>query len=778
MTRAGVTSCSASGLIPVLLRFACAAASILIFSPALATVPCSIQWHEFPPSPQRANHVAVYDPIQDRMVSFGGDSDLGLSRIVSALAFDGDPVWTDMATAGVVVPYVSGHAGVYDPVRHRLITIGGMSQTLQSGVWALTLSDTPTWTSLNPSGSGPGPIRWHSAIYDPMGDRVIVFGGRNSGGPLNGTWALSLTGPPSWTSLVVSGTSPSARFDHTAIYDPVDHRMIVYGGDAGSNTGMSDVWALSLDAVPTWTQLLPAGPIPPARWDHSALYDPGSHEMRMLGGWGSGQGVSNDLWALTLDENPTWTQLSPFTFPEPRWIMHSAILDTVRNRMVIFGGRQQNYFLLSESWVFPLTGPMSRSQIRRAVPSAVGHAAIYDPVADRLIVFGGEVAGVKRNDVWRATLASSNLTTARWEMLADLQGPPTGRVDASVHYDPLDNRMILFGGDDGSLRNDTWFLDLDALDWSEIVPVGDLPPARADQASVYVPGSRTLYVFGGYTGTFPVDLWSLDLSGAPIWEEVFPTGNPGGRAGHSLVYDSFRNRVLLFGGFGSGGFRNDVWELKLTGTPRWSLIPAAGTPPIPRAWHAAIYDPIRDRMVVHGGNDGSSTIDDPWELSLSGTPTWAPLCSGPATTAFRQKHSTVYDLALDRMIVYGGLNQDLVPVPGGCEVISWGAVSGVVDITEGSPPTFRLLAAYPNPTSARTSLRFVLSVPDRISAAIFDVQGRQVHSMLESHLMEEGMHELGWDGHDDSGGKVPGGLYFYRFVTSSGVHSRKIVRIP
>jgi hypothetical protein len=71
---------------------------------------------------------------------------------------------------------------VYDPVRHRLITMGGMSQTLQGGVWALTLSGTPTWTSLNPSGSGPGPIRWHSAIYDPMGDRVIVFGGGTGSG--------------------------------------------------------------------------------------------------------------------------------------------------------------------------------------------------------------------------------------------------------------------------------------------------------------------------------------------------------------------------------------------------------------------------------------------------------------------------------------------------------------------------------------------------------------------------------------------------------------------
>ena len=82
-------------------------------------------------------------------------------------------------------------------------------------VWSLSLSGSMAWTRLTPSGAAPS-ARWlHSAIHDPVRDRMIVFGGGT-----NDLWSLSLSGTTSWSPIVAAGTPPSARSGHVAIYDP------------------------------------------------------------------------------------------------------------------------------------------------------------------------------------------------------------------------------------------------------------------------------------------------------------------------------------------------------------------------------------------------------------------------------------------------------------------------------------------------------------------------------------------------------------------------------
>ena len=75
---------------------------------------------------------------------------------------------------------------------------------------------------------------------------------------------------------------------------------------------------------------------------------------------------------------------------------------------------------------------------------------------------------------------------------------------------------------------------------------------------------------------------------------------PSGRSEHTAIYDPVRDRMVVFGGY-DGTLRNDVWALSLSGSPAWSALAPAGSPPSARYGHTAIYDPVRDRMVVFGG---------------------------------------------------------------------------------------------------------------------------------------------------------------------------------
>jgi hypothetical protein len=56
----------------------------------------------------------------------------------------------------------------------------------------------------------------HSAIYDPVRQRMIIFGGEQPFQRLNETWELPLTSPPNWLPIA-AGTPPPPRLNHSAI---------------------------------------------------------------------------------------------------------------------------------------------------------------------------------------------------------------------------------------------------------------------------------------------------------------------------------------------------------------------------------------------------------------------------------------------------------------------------------------------------------------------------------------------------------------------------------
>jgi hypothetical protein len=72
--------------------------------------------------------------------------------------------------------------------------------------------------------------------------------------------------------------------------------------------------------------------------------------------------------------------------------------------------------------------------------------------------------------------------------------------------------------------------------------------------------------------------------------------------------------MLVFGGYDCAfQYHNDVWELSLSGPPAWMQLSPTGSAPSLRSGQSAIYDPVRDQMVVFAGV-GTYQINDVWAL--------------------------------------------------------------------------------------------------------------------------------------------------------------------
>jgi len=596
---------------------------------------------------------------------------------------------------------------VIDPARAAglLARLGGTAVAPAPSLAQTPLApsaDLPASTLTGPGWEAvPPPARWvHTTIYDPIRDRLVVFGGQSYAGTTNEVWALELTGIPHWEKFSPSGTPPTPRAYHCAIYDSLRDRMIVFGGADGSNVQKNEVWALSFVGNPTWSLLTPAGTPPTPRQWSAATYDRLRDRMLIAGGQ-VGNVASAEVWALSLAGTPTWTKLNPAASPTPgARFAHAAIYDAANDRMVMFGGIDGASAARNDAWALSLGATPAWTQFAPigAPPSArFGAGALYDRPRQRLVLFAGGTGAPNQNDVWTLSLGA----TPAWTPLSPA-GAPQGRQFHSVSYDPIGDRLLAFGGSSGPILSDTWALSLDS-------PTAWIPLSgtrRMGHSGVYDSARGRMVVFGGDNGTELNDVWDLSLGDIPTWERLAPNGTPPpGRALHGAVYEPDRDRMVLFGGRTTVPL-NDVWDLTFSGELAWHPISATGTPPAPREDLAAVLDELRGRMIVFGGADANGVYNDVWALTLIGTPTWTKLLPAGTAPSARGGAQIVYDNTLDRVVVYGGYNNLFLPV-GDMYALSLSGTPTWTKLTPtGTAPAPRFAAAV---IMDRSRSRMVLS---------------------------------------------------------------------
>jgi hypothetical protein len=250
-----------------------------------------------------------------------------------------------------------------------------------------------------------------------------------------------------------------------------------------------------------------------------------------------------------------------------------------------------------------------------------------------LATLGTTIAGVR---------ALPGLTTDA--LLASSPGPRAGHV---LVYEADRHSCCLLGGYQGKAPKDELIWRWSGSGW-KLSGSNAAPSSRALGAGVYDEHRGKLHYYGGLvlaTGKPDGEVWTLD---GESWE-ISKESSPGPRDHHAAVYDSKRQRMIVYGG--QDGIRRwvtDVWEFD---GHKWHGIPIPpGQGPGPRAHHAMAYDPVRGRTVLFGGiaADGQHR-DDTWEWD--GTRWTAITASGPAA---RARHRMTFDAARGVSLLFGG----------------------------------------------------------------------------------------------------------------------------
>jgi hypothetical protein len=161
------------------------------------------------------------------------------------------------------------------------------------------------------------------------------------------------------------------------------------------------------------------------------------------------------------------------------------------------------------------------------------------------------------------------------------------------------------------------------------------------------------------------------------------------------------------------------WALPLTGALQWQVLSPTGGGPFTEDGHSAIYDPVRDRMVVFGGRYYYNAFNEVWTL------TW-----GPELSAHASAHV----------------------------------------------PATSLQPCYPNPFNPSVTIPFELQRDGRATLAIYDVSGRLVTTLIDEWT-PRGTYTATWEGTGENGVKVASGIYFCRLRADVFTQTRKIVML-
>lgn len=277
-----------------------------------------------------------------------------------------------------------------------------------------------------------------------------------------------------------------------------------------------------------------------------------------------------------------------------------------------------------------------RDVIARQAPPGIGQISVVTAVGDTL-----------RFPLNSATLEGASMAAqaSGWSPITTSTSPSARYLHAMAH-DSHRHVTVMFGGDSTSSArlNDTW--EYDGSHWSQVAtPLA--PPGRVniDQTMVYDSQRLKMVLFGGLGASgYLSDTWEYASS---QWTANTLSQKPAARDAHAMAFDADRGVTVLFGGYTSGGTTfSDTWEY----TTQWQTVAPAAAPPA-RFHHAMVFDARRHVVVLFGGRtQAGSWLGDTWEYD--GT-TWrqaAPVQSPPG----RDNHSLAYDSARGVVVLFGG----------------------------------------------------------------------------------------------------------------------------
>lgn len=186
-------------------------------------------------------------------------------------------------------------------------------------------------------------------------------------------------------------------------------------------------------------------------------------------------------------------------------------------------------------------------------------------------------------------VAFPNLQSQESQSQTQIQSRPHGRRLFGLQI--VDKCVYITGGKaalykSSQVLNDSWVFNFEQKNWKKLEHAV-LPEGLSGISLNYDDKRNRLILFGGINAEskYSNKVYELSLNSVQGWKEIQTTIDkeslvdhlideqniPSGRERHSSVYSPSNDCLIVFGGWGMGGCRNDCWSLNL-GNNTWKYL--------------------------------------------------------------------------------------------------------------------------------------------------------------------------------------------------------------
>eukprot|EP00760_Papus_ankaliazontas_P035525 PhM_4_TR7860/c0_g1_i1/m.66161 len=325
--------------------------------------------------------------------------------------------------------------------------------------------------------------------------------------------------------------------------------------------------------------------------------------------------------------------------PETRG-KHGLVCVAESKTMIVFGGRLSSGTNLNDIWVYNSTSAQWSELLLGGDEPGARQAMLFEHNNGTLWVWGGQGNDSPgMDDMWRANLAGD----ATWESVNQGNTKPLGRRRmSSVAIPELNQVIMVFGASRDRLLNDVWMFSYTTLTWTQWVVQGAPPDARFDSCCTRRAATNTIICFGGTgrTGDYN-DVWELTVTGTPKWTLLSPASGSAVPSERRIAqcYVQGTDLVIATGYQSSdGAVQNDLWAMDLT-TRRWTMAPAPSH--APEARDSAQLCVLGSVPYMVAGWGETTFHNDVWTISAGASRQWVSVSTDILAPQPRALHSMV-----------------------------------------------------------------------------------------------------------------------------------------